>query len=88
MGRLGGCRLDTWGSEARGIPWSGNLKPIGFFRMSKVRGGGDEGASPIWEALTSQDFAGPTDQHPLNQGAGPRMHMQAEGQPRLLWTDR
>ena len=89
-GEVGGgcCRLDTWSSEAQGVPLSGNPTPFGFSRMSKVGDGGNEGASPIWEALPSQDFAGPTDQHPLNQGAGPRMPMQAEGRPRQLWTDR
>ena len=80
-GEVGGgcCRLDTWGSEAQGIPLSGNPKLLCFSRMSKVGDGGNEGASPIWEALPSQDFAGPTDQHPLNQGAGPRMPMKRRG---------
>ena len=51
--------MDTWGSEARGVPRSGDPKLFGFSRMSKVGGEGPEGASPIWEALTSQGFADP-----------------------------
>lgn len=41
--------------------------------------GGVEGASILCEALSLQEFAGLSDQHPLHQCASLRMQMQKEG---------
>ena len=83
MGRVVG--LEGAGAWLRGLRSAGRagiwqLEAVPFLHAAEGEGARGEGAPAICEALTTEDFADPSD-----QSARPRMHVQKEGLPGQPW---